>query len=213
MPFVPVPDAVLVDIVYEMDNQVVENTMWFTNSSPIDESAIHALLLAVRNIIEADLMPLLSSTISLVKLIGTLMEVADGLSLVFNTALPISGEASSEQLPSDVSYVITFNTAGRGRASRGRNYMMGIPQDSVLVNTVSSDFRTGLLDFFTTLKAATSEIGWTHVVAHRFSGHTIVDGRKVPTPLTVGVTKPVTSYSTFDATVDSQRRRLPGRGR
>lgn len=213
MPFVPVPNAVLVDVVYEMDAQVVENTMWFTTGLPIDTTSISALLLAIRNIIEADLMPLLSSSISLIKLIGTLMEVADGLSVVFNTGLPISGTVSAEQLPSEVSYVVTFNTDGRGRAARGRNYMMGIPQDAVSVNTVTADFRSGLLDFYTTLKAATSEIGWTHVVAHRFSGSTIVDGHKVPTPLAEGITRPVTAYTTFDRTVDSQRRRGPGRGR
>jgi hypothetical protein len=54
--------------------------------------------------------------------------------------------------------------------------------------------------------------GFTWCVVSRFSGHTIVNGEKVPTPRAAGVITPVTTAAWADDVVDNQRRRLEGRG-
>lgn len=210
MPFVPVPDTVMVEIVFELDGQVVENTQYYTRTGAWAEGDILDLLIAVQEIVSTVLLPLLSSTLKLVRLVGTLLDAVDAIKVVRSVGTPVGGGQAGAPLPNNSAYVVTFNTTGRGRSGRGRNYIPGLCiTNEVSGNTVSDSFRTGLLSYFNEVKAAASELGATMVVVSRFSG---VDVNGDPIPRTVGVTKPITSFSTFDRTLDSQRRRLPGRG-
>lgn len=211
MPFIPVPDTVEVEVVYELYDQIVENTMYFTQEGSWTGPQIVDLLEQVRSHIESDLLPLLSSALKLVRLIGTLLDAVDAISIVSTVSPPSEGGQSSSGLPNNAAYVVTFNTAGRGRSNRGRNYIAGLCLvEEVDANTVTSAFRTGLLDFYTSMMTDLAGSGYQMVVVSRFSG---VDSEGKPIPRTTGVTNAITSFSTFDNTLDSQRRRLPGRGR
>ena len=213
MPFVPVPNTVEVQSVYELDLQVVENTMWFEHTGPVEAADVTALLVAVRDAIETNLLPLLSTTIKLVKLIGTLMDAVDSLSLVLAVSPAATGGNSAAPAPSNVSYAIQFASASRGRGTRGRNYVPVLQEAEITQNTINPTLRSQLVAAYQAVGGAGADAGFQHVIAHRFSGSTIVAGKKVSTPLTVGVTFPVTTYLTADGIIDSQRRRLPGRGR
>jgi hypothetical protein len=210
MPFVPVPDTVMVEAVFELHGQVVENTYYFVSAVPWTEVNITSLLDELRIVITSTLLPLLSSAITLVRMVGTLLDAADALKIVMAVPAGAAGGQASAGLPNNSAYVVTFNTTGRGRSGRGRNYISGLcTVQETDANTVTSAFRTGLLAFYSELKAAASEIAATMVVVSRFSG---VDADGKPIPRTVGVTKAITSFTTADLTLDSQRRRLPGRG-
>ena len=71
--------------------------------------------------------------------------------------------------------------------------------------TAFVDAYNGIL---TTVTATPSP--WVWVIVSRYSG---VDGDGRPVPRVAGVTTPVTNVVAVDGTVDSMRRRLPGRGR
>jgi len=210
MAFVPVPDTIEVETVFELYGQVVENTSYFTNAAGWDETSITDFLTALRTLISTDLMPLLAAAIKFTRLVGTLLDAVDSLGIVMSVTPPVSGSAGGAGLPNNSAYVVTFNTATRGRGGRGRNYIAGLTiNDEVDANTVTGDFRTGLLSYYTALRALGSENGATMVVVSRFSG---VDSDGKPIPRVTGLARPITSFSTFDTTLDSQRRRLPGRG-
>src|SRR5687768_14735286 len=36
MPFIPVPDTVAIDVIYDWDGQIVENTLYYKKASPTD---------------------------------------------------------------------------------------------------------------------------------------------------------------------------------
>lgn len=210
MPFVPVDQTLMVEAVFEYNGQIVENTYYFTMLDDWTEGDVSAILTAIKNIIVSDLMPLLAAGIKLVKLVGTLLDAVDSLSLVLNVSPPVAGSGIATPLPNNVSYTITFLTAARGRSSRGRNYIAGFTTDDQLdANHIEEATRTGLLSFYDELRAVGSDAGATMVVVSRFSG---VDENKKPIPRTSGVTHAVTGFTTADNVLDSQRRRLPGRG-
>lgn len=210
MPFIPVPDTLQVETVFELYGQVVENTAYFKNDAGWTESSISDFLDAMRSLVETDLMPSLSTAIKFVRLIGTLLDAVDSLGIVLSVTPPVTGSNVGAGLPNNSAYVITFNTATRGRSGRGRNYIAGLTTaDESDANTVNDMFRTGIIAYYTALKALGSENGATMVVASRYSG---VDADGKPIPRATGVTYPITGFSTFDRTLDSQRRRLPGRG-
>lgn len=205
MPFVPVPNTVMVEAIFEYDGQIVENTYYFENvDSSTDAGGITALLQLVRTTIQEELMPLLTSTIALVRLVGTLLDAVDSIGIVLSLPTPFPGGVAGEPLPNNVSYTVTFLTALRGRSFRGRNYIAGIPADGADGNQIDPTFRTGILSFYDTLRAGVSEEGWNMVVVSR-----VHNGA----PRVTGVTTPLTGFTTYDVFLDSQRRRLPGRGR
>lgn len=203
MAFVPVPNTVQVEAVYEWNGQTVENVFYVESTAAWDENGITAILELVRDTIAQDLIPTLSSAIQLVRLVGTLLTAIDSISVTLNVSPPIGGEVVAESLPNNVSYTITFLTAQRGRSFRGRNYVPGLTIDHVVSNTITPATRTALLAFYETLQAAIVSSGYTMVVVSRVSGGV---------ERTTGVTTPIIGFTTFDTTVDSQRRRLPGRG-
>lgn len=204
MPFVPVPNTLAVDVIYEQMGQRVENTLYFEHASPgWTEASINAWLQDLRVLIESELMPLLHAGIALVQLVGTLLDAVDSLSVVLNVSPPFTGSATGDGLPNNVTYTVQFKTNQRGRSFRGRNYVPGIPAQSISGNSVSSGFRTGVLAFYAELLALATAEGATWVVVSRFTNGA---------PRVTGVTTPVTTAATADTTLDSQRRRLPGRG-
>ena|SRR6267378_3168258 len=214
MPFVPVPNTVEIEAVYSQDGQIMENTMYFQFPSAPTLAQITALADDVRVAIHDNLLPLLSTTIQLLRVIGTLLDVADGLQFISTTGLPAAGSDSSAPVPSDVSFAISLRTGRRGRSFRGRNYLAGLHRDSLgsSINTITTAFANAAVAAYTDIAAAGSDAGFVMGVVSRFSGFTIVAGKKVPTPRVTGIFTPITTIEVTDFTVDSQRRRLPGRG-
>lgn len=213
MPFVPVADTAEVEAVFLLDSQIVEMTFYYQNALTPDLSTLTNLLDAVNAAIRTSLLPFLSSAIQLLRVVGTLLDVADGLTAVSIVSLPAAGGDGSESAPSNVAACISKRTGQSGRSFRGRNYIPAIPNSAITTNTLSGDFTGGVTTAFGSILGAGGEDGWVPVVVSRFSGFTIVDGRKVPTPRETGIATQITSHFFVDDTVDSQRRRLPGRGR
>jgi hypothetical protein len=210
MPFVPVPNTIEVQSVFELDGQIVENTSYWEKTGGWGAPEISTFLDDVRSVIVEDLLPVLSSTIKLVRMIGTLLDAVDAISLTLSVSPPAAGGDSTDPLPNNASYTVSFLTANRGRSFRGRNYIAGLTNGVQLDgNHVTDTFRSALLVYYSDLRAVGADNGITMVVVSRFSG---VDGDGKPIPRTTGVTTPITSFATFDTVIDSQRRRLPGRG-
>jgi len=203
MAFVPVPNTLAVDVIYELSGQRVENTLYFESPGGWSAAEISVWLANLRTLIETDLLPLLHTSLQLVQLVGTLLDAVDSISIIALVSPPVGGSVSGTQLPNNVTYTVQFKTALLGRSFRGRNYVPGIPQTGISANNIDATLRTGLLDFYTTMQALAVSEGFEWVVVSRVSGG--VDR-------TTGVTTPVTTPATADSFLDSQRRRLPGRG-
>jgi hypothetical protein len=209
MPFVPVPGTLAIDIIYTLDNQRAENTLYFERPDGWSLAQIITFMDALAVFISTDLIPLLASATQFVELIGRLLDTASSVGFNLPISPPVSGTNTSEPLPNNVTFTTSFRTGLSGRSFRGRNYTVGMPSDKVVGNLVTLDFRTGILDFYTGLIAFAADNDCTWVVVSRFSG---VDGSGNPIPRVTGVTTPVLTVGQFDNVVDSQRRRLPGRG-
>jgi len=120
---------------------------------------------------------------------------------------PGTGSSAGSALPSSVSIAIKKSTAGLGRSARGRWYwpvaagsnLAG--SDTVTAGLIAAA-TSALADFCTQIETtiAGSECG---VVSYRSGG----------VQRAAGLFQPIVAWSVSDAIVDSQRRRLAGRGR
>lgn len=108
-------------------------------------------------------------------------------------------------MPGNVTFTTTFRSNGRGRVSRGRNYWIGIPSNVVVDNHVTTPFMDAVIAYYEGLRDAidATDTGFAHVLVSRRS-----EGEWRETAFILSVT----SYHLADNFVDSQRRRLTGRG-
>lgn len=212
MPFVPVPNTVELESVFMLDGQIVEITNYFFKDAVTTPADLAELADAWSVTIKDHLLPFLANSLALLRIVAKVIDAADGIVFVSTLGLPANGLDNSEAVPSNVAATLSFRTGVSGRSFRGRNYLPGIPSAAVAVNTLSTDFTNGVAAAYSAMFDDIEGIGYTPVVVSRYSGFTLVDGKKVPTPRVSGLATAITSHFFVDRTVDSQRRRLPGRG-
>src|ERR1044072_832296 len=213
MPFVPTPGAALAVAHFMLDGQDVEVTQWFVSETgPVSEADVTALGKALQDWYSNVYIEQLPEAVTANYLSIRAQDVENGPGADF----PLNGTAGGivdDPMPNEVTVAVSFRTAHSGPGGRGRNYIPALPRANVTGNLVDNALLTNWLNVYNGLAVAVDGTGFVHCVAHRFSGFTIVDGKKKPTPLTTGITYAVTSYIFSDNVVDAQRRRGPGRGR
>lgn len=206
MAFQAVPFAVQVKLFGFQDGQTTINDLYFgePNASPPFSDVVD-LLSAVSAWYLGSIASLASSTWSFVRAQARVLATADGL-VLDDSSNQGAGGVGGGAAPNNVSFAISFRTALGGRSNRGRNYVPGIPLQAVSGNTITSDFVDNYVQAYQALLVGGGVLpgDWTWVVVSRQTG-----GVVRPT----GVTIPITTVLATDNIVDSQRRRLPGRGR
>lgn len=205
MPFIPVPNTASVECIYEWDNQIVENTLYYTlGTATPDLSDLTALVEAVSGFIRSGLLPLMADTITLLRLVGRVLETLDGIQYISTTGLPLNGASTAESMPNNVAACISIRTGLAGRSFRGRNYVPGLTIANIDHNELNSTSLAAIVDVYEALIAPVPASAWNMSVVSRFTAGA---------PRAEGIATPVTQVVFVDNIVDSQRRRLPGRGR
>jgi hypothetical protein len=98
--------------------------------------------------------------------------------------------------------VASLRTAKRGRSYRGRVYVSGYPEASMTSTTIGGSQATNLVSYVTDMMTALSSAGYKLVVASK--QHNLVTTNPAETNDVIAVV--------VDTNLDSQRRRLAGRG-
>lgn len=204
MPFVPFVDTVEVDVNYTYNGNRVQNTQYFTNSGGVDVPAMASLGEALIDSLVTDIMPNMPNTLTLREITVTDLTSDSAPSITVTTGLPVTGAVDFDPaVPGNVTLTASFRTEGRGRSSRGRNYLLGIRKSQVAQNLVADSFVAIWDAYYNGLLGGSDIAPWVWVVASRIHNGT---------PRVTGLSQPVTSWLVVDLAVDSQRRRLNGRG-
>lgn len=115
-----------------------------------------------------------------------------------NTAGTLAGVA----LPGNVTFCISFRTPNRGRSGRGRNYWGLLTEADVTGNFLSVTRRNAILAVYQRL-ITTPPTGWQWSAISRYNNGA---------PRATALIQNITNVIAVDDAVDSQRRRLAGRG-
>lgn len=202
MAFIAVPNTVMVEIRAVLFGQQVENTLYFLNNTgDPDASAMEDLANDLFAWVATPFSDNLSTEYGFREIYVT--NLTSSTSPTF--ALPIAGTGAvtGSSLPSSSCICMSFRTAERGRSARGRNYVSGLAEDEVTGNTLGLTRADAIRDAYAAIPAALVTGDWTWVVVSRFTNGA---------PRATGVTIPVTTVTYADRFLDSQRRRLTGRG-
>lgn len=206
MAFVPVPNGIKAEMRYNLGTQRVVNVLWMREAT--NPTVTPARLSEAGNILynwwNANLKASQPTICTLREIYLTDESAANQESVTYTTSLPAAGQWNTEPLPNHCTIAISLRTAQRGRSYRGRIYHIGIATDQVATNVLETAYANSLLAAYQALLPALTATGLPLAVCSRQAG-----GQ----PRVTGILTDVTAMVMVDTTIDSQRRRLPGRGR
>jgi hypothetical protein len=201
--FTTFADVVQVELGYVWAGQFCQNVVQYSGDvtpTPVNVVPLLAEMVTQWNTLVKAYMP---ADLSFTQIKAIDLSSQNGWTLFYQTGLPIAGTSAGASLPNNCAVVITKRTAQRGRSYRGRIYQPGLTELHTTGNTVQGTPVAAFVSFWDAMKFhATGAVNYQMVIASRYQS-----GNQLP----VGVATPVTTL-TSDGVVDSQRRRLPGRG-
>lgn len=183
--------------------QKCENTLYFEQTEPWDITAMGTLADELIGWWGTHYAPNVSDEVSLNEVYITNLSSVDALAIGFTTGLPVTGTQLGDPLPNNVSICVSFRTSNRGRSARGRNYILGLIENDVVSNEVSVQRVNAITAAYALLIGIAAGLNATWVVVSRFHNQA---------PRAAAVRYLIREVIIVDRTVDSQRRRLPGRG-
>lgn len=203
MAFIPVLNTAMCELRFTLFGQQIENVLYFEHTGSIStldlQNLATALDLWVANYY---LLAGLSQDIAYREVFVTDLTTATSPTASASVNAGDIGTLTQPSLPGGTCIVASFRTAGRGRSSRGRNYISGLGESTVTGNQVALVITTQFITAYEEL-INNPPTDWQWVVVSRYTGGN---------PRASGVTEPITSVTFTDLNVDSQRRRLTGRG-
>jgi len=191
-------------MVFSQDGQFLMNKHHYLNTAGWDAGSLNNLGTALLEWWENNLQEHVPDEVSLVSIDVIDLTEGSGLGISVTEGLPSQGAGTGVPMPNNVTLAVKKGTGFIGRSFRGRTYHIGLTEAQVAGNTVDSAVLEVLRDAYDGLKEpAGMLIPIDLCVLSEWA-----DGEQ----RTEGICTVVTGIG-IDPTVDSQRRRLPGRGR
>jgi hypothetical protein len=206
MAFIPVPNVVECDVIGMLFGQIIENTLYFLFPEEVLSSEVAQLASSVGEWAVAELCPLLSEDYTYLRTEATDISSAGQATHTSVTDTGTPGGSINPAAPGGTCIAISFRTALGGRSYRGRNYISGIPQVVLDGNQC------------TTVYADQIPVAYAALIPDYVADdlpqaqHVVVSRYHLGAPRAEGIATPITTYLLTNYDVDSQRRRLTGRG-
>jgi len=204
MPFVAAPNIIECQFRGTLDGQQVMNRIHVNVTGTPTEGDCATVAAAAAQWWLDNVQDLVVVTASLREVFCKSLEEENGPQASFTAGLPASGTIDLDGLPNNCALCVSLRTGLSGRSARGRWFWYGFADTQANGSTVVGGVRdsidaamTNLLAVIEALSALWVIVSFIHNGAPRAGGP---------------VYFVVTNIVIIDDTIDSQRRRLPGRG-
>lgn len=201
--FIPVPNCARVELVFTQGNIVMENVFHVRNDTPFDAVSLALCANVFKTWYVDELLEFLPSSYSLNKIIAKALDSDSAPGIEFTTGLPLPGGSGSAPSPNNVTMAVKWTTGLIGRSYRGRTYHVGLTESSTSGDTINSEWVSAATACYQALLTALDSTPYELVVVSKYHNNAA---------RATGVATQIAACS-IDPTVDSQRRRLAGRGR
>lgn len=203
MAFQPVTNGWQVLLNFRQAGQELQNQMYVTKPSGGAEVGLFDVAQAFGDWVGNSWATVASETAILNSIIVTDVTVEAGAQVTFVPIGTLSGDLSVPPLPTGTTITASWRTGLSGRSYRGRTYHIGLVEDQVNGNELAEARRTQIVAAYSTLIADLITLGAPLAVCSRFTNNA-PRAAGILTPINVVIVEPY---------IDSQRRRLTGRGR
>ena len=203
--FIPHPQVAKVDIVQTLEGQSVVNGLYFRTGveGGWDAPMLYELAHQVYTAWGTGITTWQCSTLTLMKVRATSMANQYASQAEYLPAPPMVGLVPGDAVPANVALCVSLGSAARGKAGRGRVYIAGLSEQHVtgsyVTANMANNITTGLMNLRDTLLLEGIYLTtYSRVVGGVYRAEALISD--------------VVSIGVADLVVDSQRRRLPGRG-
>lgn len=204
MAFQAVPDTCQINIRYVRDNQQIENVLHATKTGGFSLSDLEAVASTVNTIVPTVWMPQMPTNVTYMETNVIDLSVEGGSQVTQSVVGGQAGSINGVALPNSVSLAVRLKSGIGGRSGSGRIFWPGLGVNQTdTSNTVGPDFVSDIISAIQELIDALETIGAIVTIVSRF-----LNSAARPE----GVPFVVNTVTVFDRTLDSQRRRGPGRG-
>lgn len=209
MPFIPAENTARFELVYSQNGQIVENVFHIAFAGSIDPTMLEDMAAVLKTWWNTEIRAIASTTVSLNVIKARDLTTEAGSAIEYTTGLPIVGSNITQALPNNSTLAVKWSTGLAGRSFRGRTYHVGMTANQLLDNNhLRTDSQVEFSTRYNNLVSSVEAAGANLVVASFYHG---VDANKKPIPRTAAVITNIDN-AVINATLDSQRRRLPERG-
>jgi len=206
MAFVPVENTAKIVIQGSVDGQEVDNDLYFRHTTGvITQADLQSLATQMATWQGGSYNPILNVAYHGRVVKARALDFSFGFIAEAST-VGSDGGVSGEAAPNNVTMAVKFNTNFAGRSFRGRNYVPVMTNSEITGNVIDSAFQAAVIAAYSELLpgGVSQPPGWEWVVVSLVT---------LGAPRVAGVFTGIVSVSVTDDIVDSQRRRLPGRGK
>jgi len=205
MAFIPVPDVALVTVEgIIIDQQFIMTFYYKWIAGSISSADLADLTSNLVVTATTEFPPVLPNTVLLQRIVATDLTTNPGLQELTLFAPGVDG-ANASTMPGSICLSIKRASAFVGRSRRGRVYWP--LWDDAISNTApnqsSLTIAADIISAIEAFDASAFGLDWQPVIVSRQQGGV---------PLVTGQAYPIVGWSVADINVDSQRRRLAGRG-
>ena len=153
---------------------------------------------------QGNVIPLVSDAMEIRQIEVVSIAEQNGPQATFSSGYPIPGTINTPILPNNVALCVSLRSGLTGRSARGRWYWCGLTESQVAASAVDGGVVTSIVAAMDALISTIASLSSNVVIVS-------YESNGIPRP--GGPVKfIVTDALAVDNTVDSQRRRLPGRG-
>lgn len=203
MPFQAVPNVLQTDVVMTYGGQTCINTFYTFNAGGWESLPdVETVTDQTASWVVATWRVNFSSSLIFERVESRDIGLAEGL--YYSVDLPFTpGSNANPGSPSNVSLAIKRVSHLTGRRNRGRIYLVGIPETETTQTAVNDAYAANCADDLNILNGLIVTAGFIPVIVSR------VGEGGLGNP---GTSIPIASWQVGDVFIDSQRRRLAGRG-
>lgn len=209
--WVPAPNTVQLEAVYSTYGGFAENVFHVQGNGPITDIAglAQQLITTYQNWETAFGRQLRSSAYGLRKV--SVRDIGQQNGPVWENSQLIVGTRTPDPVPDNATIAVKWITGRGGRSYRGRSYHIGLTVDMVSGDQLSSAVQTPMLTAYNALLTAISGVAWNSYGPTQGSMVVVSASHNKVARATAEIT-PITQAVFADFNLDSQRRRLRGRG-
>lgn len=206
MAFQPAPNIGQFALRFGQANQKIENVFHCRRDAGWDSGALNEVAGVFVEWWRTSVRPFTVQSCILESCAAKDLSTLVGAAAEYTTSLPVAGGNDTQAAPLNVTCAVHWGTGTGGRSGHGRTYHIGLcntqcGSDSRLTNAAVAEIK----DAYETLRVGLDNalLGVEFGILSRYTAGA---------PRPNGILYPITGVS-LEQTLDSQRRRLPGRGR
>jgi len=202
MAFQQVEDCYRISMLFDWSGQTCVNVYHVMSETPLSTEFMVDLCDVFIGWWDDNLKAEVSSNVSLEKVTAQYLNAETDPLIEQTSGLPLQATSSAASAPNNCTFAVQWRTALSGRSYRGRTFHIGLTTTKYSANLLTVPNQSTFVAAYGALITAVDNAGYTLVVVSRYH-----NGTQRPS----GVFTAITSCY-VDRTLDSQRRRLPGRG-